>query len=145
MSGSKACTRCGFGKSFDDFYPKPEAKDGRRSVCKACDNKITKSAYANRRQEINSQRREARLRDRLVVIDHYSDYSRSCRCCGNSYLPHLSIDHINGRGAEHRKQIGHKLVSWLIANDFPPGFQILCNNCNMAKHWLGRCGCQDNR
>ena len=25
------------------------------------------------------------------------------------------------------------LVNWLVRNDFPEGFQILCHNCNTAK------------
>ena len=31
---------------------------------------------------------------------------------------------------------GMDLVNWLIRNDFPEGFQILCHNCNTAKRTL---------
>ena len=30
-------------------------------------------------------------------------------------------------------------LEWLKRNDYPPGFQVLCHNCNWAKHALGRC------
>lgn len=31
------------------------------------------------------------------------------------------------------------MYKWLVANDFPPGFQVLCANCNMAKDRPGGC------
>ena len=43
---------------------------------------------------------------------------------------------MNNDGAKHRKEIGHGgslMYSWLIKNNFPPGFQLLCMNCNFAK------------
>lgn len=27
----------------------------------------------------------------------------------------------------------HELNHWIIRNDFPDGFQVLCHNCNFAK------------
>jgi len=33
-----------------------------------------------------------------------------------------------------------KFYRWLVENDFPEGFQILCHNCNFAKsHNPGGC------
>jgi hypothetical protein len=53
----------------------------------------------------------------------------------------LTIDHINGGGRQHRLQAGVKgdFYTWLKRNGFPPGFQVLCWNCNHAKHVLGEC------
>jgi len=31
------------------------------------------------------------------------------------------------------------LNQWLVTNNFPKGFQILCWNCNFAKGMLGKC------
>lgn len=68
---------------------------------------------------------------RQQVIDVYGG---KCACCGERELCFLHIDHIKGDGAEHRKTVkGSKLVDWLIANNFPPNFQILCGSCNQAK------------
>ncbi len=33
----------------------------------------------------------------------------------------------------------HPLNQWLITNNFPKGFQILCWNCNYAKGVFGEC------
>lgn len=72
------------------------------------------------------------------VIDGYGG---KCSCCGEIEKTFLAIDHINGGGNEHRKQI-KKLSSssfyrWLISQNFPNEFQILCHNCNMSKYLCG--------
>lgn len=56
----------------------------------------------------------------------------------------LAIDHEDGGGNEHRRQItggraGDAMVRWLILNDFPPGFRVLCHNCNQAIGYYGYC------
>jgi len=57
-----------------------------------------------------------------------------CVCCGEIHPECLSIDHINNDGAHHRRQLaGKPIYLWLYENDFPPGFQVLCMNCNISK------------
>ena len=73
-------------------------------------------------------------KNRNLVFDHYG---RTCICCGESEFRFLTIDHINNDGATHRKAIGGNLYSWLIKNQFPDGFQVLCFNCNHGKHLNG--------
>lgn len=88
-----------------------------------------------------------------------------CNCCGHVGIEFLTIDHIMPkREMEKRfrsmvqtinenvsitpkmiksgfnvKRKAHQLNQWLITNDFPKGFQILCWNCNFAKGMLGKC------
>ncbi|MDE1814921.1 MAG: hypothetical protein KGI05_09715, partial [Thaumarchaeota archaeon] len=65
---------------------------------------------------------------------HYSNGTMKCACCGESIVEFLTMDHINNDGAEHRRKIGSAyLYSWLISNNFPEGFQVLCWNCNCAR------------
>ena len=45
----------------------------------------------------------------------------------------LSIDHINSDGASHRKEVGNGMYRWLLKNNFPEGFQVLCMNCQFIK------------
>lgn len=80
-----------------------------------------------------------RIKDQ--VFRFYSAGTMSCRCCGIDGLPFLSLDHINGGGSEHRKMglRGYKLYLWIVKNNFPEGFQILCHNCNQAKFSEGEC------
>ena len=59
------------------------------------------------------------------------------------YLNHIPngntivVDHIDNDGHKHRKGADtshHNIYYWLVRNNFPTGFQILCMNCNQGKH-----------
>ncbi|SRR6266576_951531 len=90
--------------------------------------------YAKREQYIVAQR-EYRKLIKAMVLEHYG---KVCQCCGVSDNAFLSIDHIASDGHEHRKLIGRTggigFYTWLKVNNFPPGFQTLCFNCNIARH-----------
>jgi len=75
----------------------------------------------------------------ILKIEIFSYYGNKCNCCGESRLPFLNIDHINGGGKKHVKEIGGELYRWLKKNNFPDGFQILCANCNLGKYKNGIC------
>ncbi len=70
------------------------------------------------------------------VIDNYGGI---CACCGENRMEFLSIDHINNDGANHRKQTGGHMYAWLIKNNFPSGYRVLCYNCNMSLGFYGYC------
>jgi len=58
-----------------------------------------------------------------------------CTCCGETIFEFLTIDHLEGTGAEHRREDrgARDLCAWIVSRGFPPGFQVLCMNCNAAK------------
>jgi hypothetical protein len=57
-----------------------------------------------------------------------------CACCGEAERLFLCIDHREGGGYRHRKEIGAgRFYRWLRLKAFPPGYQVLCHNCNMGK------------
>lgn len=68
----------------------------------------------------------------IKVISHYSNGTMKCALCNENRVLGLSIDHINGKGKEHRKIVKH-LYPWLIKNNFPEGYQVLCMNCQVEK------------
>ena len=77
----------------------------------------------------------ARSRERKRLIVDY--YGGKCTCCGESELAFLALDHIEGGGNIHRKELqryGSSFYDWIINNNFPEGFQILCHNCNHGKY-----------
>jgi len=88
--------------------------------------------------------RKCMVKTKLTVINHYGG---KCVHCGYDDIRALQIDHINGNGAEHRRQLskkykakgksfaGYTTYRWLIQNNFPDGFQVLCANCNYIKHY----------
>lgn len=87
--------------------------------------------------ERNKERKASEWREkRLKVLKHYGN---KCVCCGEKQIEFLAIDHIENNGAEHRKTFKINIYDWLIKNNYPKGFQILCHNCNMAKAFYGKC------
>lgn len=69
---------------------------------------------------------------RILVLKHYGAF---CKCCGEEEKLFLEVDHINNDGAEHRKMIkGMDICVWLVNNNYPDDFQILCANCNHGKY-----------
>jgi hypothetical protein len=79
---------------------------------------------------------------KMEVLTHYSKTSDvlgvrpSCARCGFSDDRALSIDHINGGGLKHLREIhaiGSGFYRWLKKNNFPEGFQVLCMNCQWIK------------
>lgn len=65
-------------------------------------------------------------------------YGKVCRCCGEHRPEMLTIDHINGYKTGPRGS--HHLYFWLKSNGYPKDeFQLLCMNCNCAKHRYGKC------
>ena len=93
-------------------------------------------AFKNK-EKINNYSKQWSRRNREDVLAHYGN---KCECCGEDKKEFLSIDHINGGGNKHRKDIGHlNIYVWLKRNNYPKGFRILCHNCNMAKAFYGYC------
>jgi hypothetical protein len=82
-------------------------------------------------------------RYRQMVFDHYG---HECVCCGERRAAFLAIDHIDGSSGQRIKEPGQRnLTHWLIKNDFPEGFRVLCHNCNMAVRWGKVCPHEEER
>lgn len=85
-------------------------------------------------EERKERVRQNSRRKRAAVFNHYSNGKVECVCCGEKMFEFLSIDHINNDGAKHRREIHtENLAGWLIKNNFPQGFQVMCMNCNCGK------------
>lgn len=85
----------------------------------------------------NSYKTKADKNHRRSCFEHYG---LSCACCGEDIYEFLTIDHINGGGNKHRKEIGQSVIyKWLIDNDYPDGFRTLCYNCNSSLGHYGYC------
>ena len=115
----------------------------------ACHNCIQKKVKEIARNDhlVNGeydQRKSYRKRDRkrALAFEHYSNGKEpACACCGVTDPELLCIDHINGDGEEcRRKHPGQlNIYQWLKQNNYPPGFRILCANCNQAIGIYGSC------
>ena len=109
-------------------------------------------AHREEQRAYNNAHREKRLlyakknhaAMKAKIMEHYSQSPPSCACCGEKGIQFLTIDHVNNGGAEHRKTLGKTssgwgLYRWIIKNNYPPMFQVLCFNCNCAKGLFGEC------
>ena len=80
-----------------------------------------------------------RKEQRWLVLIHYGGNPPKCACCDETRYEFLTIDHINGGGKQHLKKIGWHIARWLIKNNYPSGFRVLCLNCNFAFGHYGYC------
>ncbi len=80
--------------------------------------------------------KERILLDRVKVLLHYGNGGIVCNNCGEQDIEVLCLDHINGGGKQHLKSLGSKgscFYNWLINNNYPEGYQVLCASCNVKK------------
>ena len=118
----KKCRKCGSEKDFSEFYVKPSSSSGMTAQCKSCIRQDVKErwhstdkhnprlhekrlAYSRQWHLDNGEKHrrmglENRRRLRASLFNHYG---WSCACCGEDRYEFLSIDHINGGGAKHRR------------------------------------------
>lgn len=104
---SGCCVRCG----------EPHTQTGR--YCVSCGEKA----------RLGVKQWHAQLRDEVFAA--YGGYK--CVRCGTTDRDVLQIDHVEGGGRAHLKEIGEPLYRWLRKQGYPPGYQVLCANCNVKK------------
>lgn len=125
-----------------------------RGICVSCHTKVADwGVYCqecrdriNTRIRVTGWGRRYKAKDARKVKDEvfhaYGGYKCACPGCNVTEILFLTIDHVNNDGSQHRKQLaGDKWKSmtgiwfyrWLKRNNFPPGYQVLCMNCNFGK------------
>lgn len=147
----KACTNC--DRPNRRFAKDSRRTDGLKSWCSDC---VTEHARAFRKTHKSYRTANARWaashkdqraaykkreRDkvRLEVLLHYSEGTLTCQCCREGNVEFLTIDHIDGGGREHRREIYCATYRWLRTNGYPSGYRVLCMNCNFSIGVRGYC------
>ena len=136
-SGETRCTACRAKRARERRKTDPEYRERKDAVTAKWreDNPDRNAAYC----------KTVREEWKLTVLRHYSGGVPQCACCEEPHVEFLTIDHIGNDGAAHRKVLrksgvnGSTFYWWLIKNNFPDGFQVLCMNCNFAKGAFGEC------
>lgn len=116
--------------------------------------KVAKEWRKNNHEHYLAIQRSNYGKVRLEALQYYSGKEiPDCRCCGESMIKFLHIDHTKGDGAARRREIGmaqgimtaeerkaqgvkiagNGFMYWLKKNGWPEGFQVLCANCNLGK------------
>ena len=107
------------------------------SNCRTCSRERNRRWYA-----AHSERARERIRRRHTALkrEALEAYGGpTCVHCGEEDFKKLSLDHVNGDGAEHREALGvhsgdgfyRKLRNLGHPNDSP--LQVLCLSCNVKK------------
>ncbi len=92
-------------------------------------------AYKERGLLLNIKRLKI---NKVDIISYYSNGTMKCLKCGFDDIRALQIDHINGGGTKHRRELGRTgdaFYRWLRLNNYPEGYQVLCCNCNWIKRF----------
>jgi hypothetical protein len=152
----RRCTKCREEKpaTLEFFYRQTWKANGQtvvglHSECKVCSRKRTRTYYHDPKNKDRIKRHDkeyrrawcAKIKD--IVFRHYGGWI--CACCGETEPLFLTLDHINNDGNEFRKRIVSKkgydrgagsggfTYAYLYRHNFPPGYQVLCSNCNHGK------------
>ena len=139
---TKRCIKCGEVKPLDGFYPRRDSPDGYRNDCRECLIARSRRYYETHPRRAAETKRRYQVNRKKLVFAYYGE---SCACCGAP--ERLSIDHVNGDGHAHRKELfggsqgraSSGFYHWLVTNGFPPGYQTLCRSCNSSKGRGARC------
>lgn len=141
VDGKKLCTVCGEYKAIDQFYAEKRAVSGLRSDCIDCMNTRRQKAYIERFSEQEKSRAEENRRKRKEQISQA--YGGQCACCAITDIRLLSVDHIDGKGRQHRQELniqgGSAFYDWVKRENFPDKLQVLCHNCNKSYGNYGYC------
>ena len=135
------CLKCKLDKPIDAFpVERRRSIGGRRTWCKACTNEYNRINYSKRvHSGVYKVGVSSRKRLWELILDAYG---RVCVCCGETCVEFLTLDHINGGGKEHLREVGngYQVLVSVVSENFPKDkYQILCWNCNAVKRYGAVC------
>lgn len=129
-----------YSNPVEEAYQKSEhGKAIRRAYRQTPEYAAQQRAYNVRRRRLVAKQHQRIKRE---VFEHYCGGAPRCMAqnCKVTALCVLQLDHLNGGGNQHRRRCQNHLYRWVRRHGFPAGFQVLCANCNRAKHlgqsWL---------
>jgi hypothetical protein len=118
-------------KEYKEYHKEYQKTEKYKDQCRKY--RSTDQAKQNHREK----EKERRKKTKLEIIKHYSKGEMCCELCKFNDDRALSVDHINGGGNKHRKSLsftaGHQFYTWLIKNNYPEGYRILCMNCQFIR------------
>ena len=150
VDGYKGGPRSGFGLYL--WLRKQVFPSGFRLLCMTCNTTLARHGYcphSNLKQcirlgrpavvgevkvsALRTLKREYSQKLKMECLNAYG--GPVCVGCGEAHHECLSIDHKENDGADHRRKDrrARNIYVWLRTNGYPPGFQVLCMNCNSEK------------
>jgi hypothetical protein len=115
------------------------AKRVDRNRCKNC-----RAIYLREYRKKPEVRARRAKQHRALREEAFRGYGGACSCCGENTFEFLALDHVNGGGYKDRLvRATSQIARDVINRGFPPDFQVLCHNCNLAKGFFGSCPHQE--
>ncbi len=164
ISGLTSCQKCRDANKLTKERQKERAREREREqysqrkeqglcvICGHVDSSLYNSTllcedcWWKRRTHIKNRAEERHAYDKAYRASYkqaaIERYGGGCNCCGVQELAFLTIDHVNSDGSTHRQETGltgDKMYRFLINNPKSDDYQVLCWNCNLAKHIEGQC------
>ena len=132
----RTCKVCGKEKPLESFPISDRQMGYRRRDCHDCYKARHRAYYDSRGYEYRERIGRTYAARRENVVNHYGG---KCTCCGIDDDRFLTIEHKDGDGAKMRPihGKGRQFYAWLVANNFPDNFELLCFNCNTGKYRNG--------
>lgn len=90
-------------------------------------------------------RKKYRKNLKTQVLEHYGGKPARCVCCREEHLEFLCLDHIEGGGTAHRKEVlglkrGTDYYMIIKSLGYPDWkLRVLCQNCNAALAFYNYC------
>jgi len=109
--------------------------------------------HERKNNEDYKQKRERERPERLKKLNKdaqkreeraHSTLGGKCWCCGETHDEFLRVDgnwgireHYKLTAIQYNRETN--LIQWLIKNDFPDGFKLICRNCLHSYKYFGYC------
>lgn len=111
------------------------AKKAQKNRCNPCRKKYLKDYQKLSSTKERRARQHRQLRERA-----FAGYGGRCVCCKENRFEFLALDHVNGGGRKDREtRSTQQIARFVVKNNHPDEFRVLCHNCNSAVGWYGTC------
>ena len=111
-----------------------------RDMLKKKHNEYARKWYQKNKELHRANCKQRQINIKIKALLRYSNGKIECRCCKETGIDFLCLDHVNNDGNKHRKEIGSNIYAWLNKNNYSKSkLQILCYNCNISKKINGMC------
>lgn len=129
MQNNICCKVCGVLINDLNWLPCCQRKNNK--ICNICYREWHNKNYHKNRDGVLERDKIKRKNIKLFIFNHYGN---KCDIYSQTNIDLLSIDHIDGNGRQHRKEIlgidsGTAFYKW-VSKNLPTNLRLLCFNCN---------------
>lgn len=125
----KYCIKCNILLTDNNWlkYLRPRSN----YICTPCFKDYGKQHYKDHPEKLDKQKVKYKEK-KSAIINAYGDM---CVFCGEDEYIKLTIDHKNGNGNKHRKEMTTNIYDYLYNHKVNyDEYQVLCYNCNCSKN-----------